>query len=97
MISYVYIFPLTNTPAANAMAEETGYGPENFSVQLKSTTGPELYVGGHSFVELSIPMPTTWDTTYSGITSVSETEEPLEHWNRVLAENGLEQVTIQWT
>ena len=97
MTSYVYIFPLSNTPAANATAAEEGYGPENFTVPLQSTTGPEQYVGACSYVELSIPAPTTWSVTYSGIVSVSDTETPLEHWNRVLTENGLEQVTIQWT
>lgn len=97
-LSVVQLCPDEHKVAAEQIAEAAGYGPNNLSVRLQNGSG-EAWWGCHAWwvasaletaLELPVEAPTAWHEAIAAvITSVREGGVPYEHWQEVLAANGL--------
>lgn len=95
-MSVVQLCPDAYRDAANAIAEQAGYGPGNLSVMLQDAQGA-IWWGCHAWwtpeaLEGAITppdeVPGTADILQHVTTSVREGGVPSEHWIDALAANG---------
>lgn len=95
-LSVVQLCPAIAKDAANAIAEASGYGPNNLGVGLRHTDGSTWY-GCHAWwipevlaAKSEPPGDPAIDSVLAQvITSVREGGSPQQHWLEALAENGL--------
>lgn len=95
-LSVVQLCPDAYRAAANAIAEASGFGPGNLSVELRGPSD-SVWWGCHAWwvpeVYEAMTAP-TGDPDVDGvlaqvITSVREGGDPMQHWQEALAEHGL--------
>ena len=91
-LSVVLLIPAAHKDAINALAEESGYGPDCITVPLVHTNGGEWF-GSHSWVapefltDLGAAPPSA--ALAALVISVEEGGDPQTNWQATLAEHGL--------
>ena len=94
-LSVVLLIPAAHKDEINALAEESGYGPDCISVSLVHTNGGEWF-GSHSLAapefltDLGAAPPSA--ALAALVISVEEGGDPMSHWTEALEANGLVRV-----
>lgn len=96
-LSVVQLCPDAYRGAANAIAEASGFGPNNLSVELRGP-GDSVWWGCHAWWVPSVleaamnppdEVPGTAEILAQVVTSVQVGGDPQSHWQEALAANGL--------
>lgn len=97
-LSVVQLCPDQFRDAANSIAEASGYGPGNLSVELRHADG-SVWWGCHAWwipavfsaqTQLPEEAPQEWhDALAEVVSSVRDGGDPLLHWHEALTGNGL--------
>ena len=96
-LSVVLLIPAAHKDAINALAEESGYGPDCITVPLVHTDGGEWF-GSHSWAapefltDLGASPPSA--ALAALVISVEESGDPMSHWTEALEANGLVRVAV---